>query len=563
MRVRSSRKPALRWVIPIVALGLVAAGCGGDDTPSATGVSGAVGATSDINPKPRDEIRDGGNLRLAATSFPENWNILQTDADVEVTDITYPLTPRSFVVDAAGELSINHDYFTDVQLTNTNPQQVTYTINPKAKWSDGNPITWEDLASQANALSTKDPRFLVGNSGGFERVAKVERGVDDQQAIFTFDKPYADWKGHFAGLFGVLPKSVTANPDSFNKSLADHMGLTAGPFRIRSADRSTGLITLERDPNWWGEQPKLDTVTWRVLDRSAWTQAIQNNELDAALLSTIDDVKTARSSAGVTVRRAPGNRWRHFTFNGAPGSIMADPQLRVAISKAIDRQGIAMATQNGMVENPRPLNNHVYLEGQVGYQDNAAAVAYDPAAAARMLDELGWKLNGDVREKDGRKLEIRDVMYNDPTWVQIAQIIQQNLSQVGVKLTIDTKPAQGYFSDIIIPGDFDVAHWSWIGDPFAFGSLSQIWGVYPDNVQGNYGRIGSPEINALIEQTQSELDPQKARDLANQIDRMVFEEGHSLPLTQNEGNWAVRADLANFGAPGLANYDYTLIGYTK
>ncbi|UAK34106.1 ABC transporter family substrate-binding protein [Nocardia asteroides] len=566
MRIRSTRgctRPrSARWAVPVVALGLVVAGCGADGAESATGLSDALGTTSDINPRSPDELREGGNLRLATTSFPANWNTLSNDGnDGEIGDIERPLMPRAFTTDAAGQLTVNRDYFTDVQLTGTDPQQVTYTINPKAVWSDGAPITWEDLRSQANALSGADKRFLIAISNGFDRVEKVERGVDDRQAVITFKQPYAEWRGQFAGNMALFPKSVTGDPEAFNHSLVDRMGPTAGPFVVESTNRAQGRIVLARNPKWWGERPKLDTITYSVLDRVAWVGALQNNELDAVRLSTIDDVKTVRSTSGLVVRRAPGNRWRHITFNGAPGSILADPKLRVAISKAIDRQGIATATQNGLVENPKPLNNHVFLQGQEGYRDNS--LGYDPAAAAKELDDLGWKLNGDVREKDGRKLVIRDVMYNDPTWVQIAQIIQQNLAAVGVGLQIDTRPGAGYFTDVIQPGDFDAAQFIFSGDAFPLSSLPQIYAYHPDDLQGNFGRIGSPELNAMIDRTLSELDPAKAIELANQVDRAVFEEGHSLPLTQSEGNFGVRADIANYGSPGLASYDYTKIGFLK
>ncbi|WP_280491393.1 ABC transporter family substrate-binding protein [Nocardia asiatica] len=566
MRIRSTRgctrRRSARWAVPVVALGLVVAGCGADSGESATGLSDALGTTSDINPKSPEEIREGGNLRLATTSFPANWNTLSNDGnDGEIGDIERPLLPRAFDTDAAGQLTVNTDYFTDVQLTGTDPQQVTYTINPKAVWSDGTPVTWEDLRSQANALSGADKRFLIAISNGFDRVEKVERGVDDRQAVITFKQHYAEWRGQFAGNMALFPKSVTADPEAFNHSLVDNMGPTAGPFMVESTDRAQGRIVLARNPKWWGERPKLDTITYSVLDRAAWVGALQNNELDAVRLSTIDDVKTVRNTAGLVVRRAPGNRWRHITFNGAPGSILADPKLRVAISKAIDRQGIATATQNGLVEHPKPLNNHIFLQGQEGYRDNS--LGFDPAAAAKELDDLGWKLNGDVREKDGRKLVIRDVMYNDPTWVQIAQIIQQNLAAVGVGLQIDTRPGAGFFTDVIQPGDFDAAQFIFSGDAFPLSSMPQIYAYHPGDLQGNFGRIGSPELNALIDRTLSELDPAKAIELANQVDRAVFEEGHSLPLTQYEGNFGVRADIANFGSPGLASYDYTKIGFLK
>jgi peptide/nickel transport system substrate-binding protein len=561
MRIRFDR---MRWTAGLAAFALIAAGCASGADDSAAGLSGALGTTSDINPKNRDEVREGGNLRLAVTTFPANWNTLSNDGnDGEIADIERPLMPRAFDVDAAGNLTVNRNYFTDVALTGTDPQQVTYTINSAAVWSDGTPITWEDIAAQAHALSGRDKRFLIAITNGFEFVDKVERGVDDRQAVLTFNHPYGEWRGQFAGNSSLFPKSVTANPESFNKGLVNGLGPSAGPFVVQSTDRAQGRIVLGRNPRWWGETPKLDTITYSVLDQAAWASALQNNELDLVRLASIDEVKTVRNTSGLVIRRAPGNRWRHITFNGAPGSILADARLRVAIAKAIDRQGIATATQNGLVENPKPLNNHIFLQGQDGYQDNSAPVAYDPDQAARELDALGWKLNGDVREKDGRKLEIRDVMYNDPLWVQIAQIIQQNLARIGVRLTIDTKPGAGYFTDVIIPGDFDAAQFIFSGDAFAMSSIRQIYHYDPNDLQGNYGRIGSPELNAMIERTLTELDPKKAIELANEVDRKVFEEGHSLPLTQSDGSFGARADLANIGSPGLASYDYTEIGFVK
>jgi peptide/nickel transport system substrate-binding protein len=59
------------------------------------------------------------------------------------------------------------------------------------------------------------------------------------------------------------------------------------------------------------------------------------------------------------------------------------------------------------------------------------------------------------------------------------------------------------------------------------------------------------------------LNESKARDLANQVDTMIWQEGFNLPLFQSPGDIAVRKDLANFGAPGLADVDYTAIGFTR
>lgn len=560
MRKRST---GLRLAIPLVAVALAAAACGGgDDSGAPKGAVASIGTTNDINPHPADDVRDGGNLRLAVSSLPENWNGMHNDGnDADTGAILKATMPRAFRIDAAGVPSVNTDYFTSVELTNTNPQQVTYTINPKAVWSDGTPITWEDIAAEAQALSGKNKEYLIAINNGFDRVEKVEKGVDDRQAVLTFNKHYADWKGQFSGNAFLFPKSVSANPEVFNKGFIDGPTPSAGAFIVKSIDRSQNRIVLGRNPNWWGDTPKLDTITYSALDSAALIPALQNNEIDAVGIGSRDDLKTAKSTANVVIRRAPGNQWSHLTFNGSSGSILADPKVRVAIMKGIDRQGIATAIQSGLVENPKPLQNHVFLQGQQGYQDNA--FAFDLQAAAKDLDDAGWKLNGDVREKDGRKLVIRHIMYNDTSWVQMAQIMQQNLAQIGVKTEIVTKPGKGYFTDVIQPGDFDMAFWTWVGDPFPFGSLSQIWGYNANDLQGNYGRVGSPEVNAKIEEAVSELNPEKAIELANEVDKMVWAEGHSAPLMQSPGNVAVRDNLANFGAVGLASYDYTKIGFLK
>ena len=535
--------------------------CSSENQPTG---STAVGTTNDINPRPAEAVREGGNLRLAITAFPSNWNVQSADGnDGETADLIRWMMPRAYRADAAGQLTIDTDFFTDIKLAGTNPQRVVYTINPKAVWSDGTPITWEDLAATWQALNGRDKRYLIAITNGFDRVSKVERGVDDRQAVFTFATPYADWRGQFSGNSILYPKSVMSTPDAFNHSLVDHITATAGPYIVQSTDRTQGRIVLARNPRWWGARPKLDTVTYSVLDQSTWAAALQNDELDVARLAKLEDIRTIRSTQGVTIRHAPANLWRWITFNGAPGSIMADPALRVAISKAIDRQTIANVTLNGLTDHPQVLNNHIFVTGQQGYQDNSAPVAYDPAAAAKQLDALGWKLQGDVRVKDGRQLVIRDVMYNDPLWVQVAKMIQQDLAKVGAKLTIDTRPGQDYFTKVIIPGDFDLAQYVLQGDAFVYNSIPQEFGFYPDSLQSNYGRIGSPRLNDLIDRTLTELDPAKAIALANQVDTQIFAEGHSLPLTQDPGNWGTRNTLANIGAPGLATYDYTRIGFVQ
>jgi peptide/nickel transport system substrate-binding protein len=551
-----------RFAVAALVAALTLASCSGgnQETPSAGG-SAEVGTTNDINPQDPANLQQGGNLRLALTEFPPNFNPLHIDGNTGDTHSLMRSTmPRAFRITAEGEPTPNPDFFTSVELTSTDPQIVTYTINPKAVWSDGTPITWEDIASQINATSGKDKAFAIAATNGSDRVASVTRGVDDRQAVVTFAKPWADWRGMFAGSTVLLPKSLTATPEAFNKAQLNGPGPSAGPFIISNLDRGAQRITLTRNPKWWGTPPLLDSITYLVLDDAARIPALQNNTIDASGLATLDEMEIARRTEGITIRRAPGLAWYHFTFNGAKGSILEDPALRRAIAKGIDRKTIADVVLRGLADKPAPLNNHVYVAGQEGYQDNSGVVAFDPEKAQQELDALGWRLNGQFREKDGRQLVIRDVLFDALSTRQYGQIAQNSLAQIGVKLDLDIRPAAGFFTDYVTVGNFDIAQFAWGADAFPLSSLTQ---TYRTNSESNFGKIGSPEIDAKIEQTVSELDPDKARALANELDKMLFEEVFSLPLTQSPGNVAVRSTLANFGAFGLADPDYTKIGFMK
>ncbi|MCP9271068.1 ABC transporter family substrate-binding protein [Mycolicibacterium arenosum] len=543
-----------------LVVGLTLTGCsGGTESAPSPGGNAELGATNDINPQEPATLQDGGTLRLSLSGYPPNFNTLHIDGNLgELGGMLRPTMPRAFVVAPNGETSVNKDYFTNVELTKTEPQEVTYTINPKAVWSDGTPITWEDIAAQINATKGTDPAYRIASPNGSERVASVTRGVDDRQAIITFARHYADWQGMFAGNTFLYPKAVTGTPEAFDKGQLNAPGPSAGPFIVTGLDKAAQRVTLTRNPKWWGTPPKLDSITYTVLSDDAKIPALENNAIDAVGLATLDDLTRAKRLANVAIRRAPANSWYHFTFNGAEGSILADPKLRVAVMKGIDRQAIADISQRGMVDTPRPLNNHIYLAGQEGYQDNS--IPFDAEAAKRDLDALGWTMNGQFREKDGRQLTIRDVFYDAQSTRQIAQIAQANLAQIGVNLQLSAVAGGSLFSDYVNPGNFDIVQFAYGGDAFPLSSLTQI---YASDGSGNRGRIGSPEIDAQIEKTLAELDPTKAREYANELDTMLWDIGHSLPLFQSAGNVAVRSNLANFGPAGIGDLNYSAIGFMK
>jgi peptide/nickel transport system substrate-binding protein len=292
---------------------------------------------------------------------------------------------------------------------------------------------------------------------------------------------------------------------------------------------------------------------------------VANNETDFTDIGPdVNSFTRAQSAAGVTIRKALAPNFRHITFNGRPGTILADQRLRIAIQKGINRQAITQALIGRIVPGARPLGNHIYVQGQRGYQDNSQLVGYDPAEASRMLDALGWIREGQgTRRKDGRELVIRDVIPTQtPTSEQESRQVQQFLAEIGVKVDITPVPLSDFFSKHLIPGNFDITHFAWIGVPFPVASTSSIYGTRGDTQQ-NFGGIGNDTINNLFAQATREFDPARKIELANQIDQEIWNSGHSLLLYQRPDVVAVRDGVANFGAFGFATPIYTDIGFTR
>src|ERR1700754_4267824 len=152
---RVGRMMIRRFAVAFAVVGLTLAGCSsGDQEAPPAGGNAEIGNTNDINPQDPSTLRQGGNLRLALTEYPSNFNSLQIDGNQADSGAMLRATmPRAFRVGSDGSTTVNTDYFTNVELTSESPQVVTYTINPKAIWSDGTPITWEDIAAQINATS--------------------------------------------------------------------------------------------------------------------------------------------------------------------------------------------------------------------------------------------------------------------------------------------------------------------------------------------------------------------------------------------------------------------------
>jgi peptide/nickel transport system substrate-binding protein len=543
----------------IAALTLLLVSCGGGGVAGSAPPLGVI----DIGAIPAAQLREGGTFRWTLDYIPPNFNYNQVDGtDRNNFEVISSVEPLLFLAQPDGTLKANQSYLTSAELTSTNPQVVSYTLREEATWSDGTPITWQDFRAQWQALTGNNTAFQIASNTGYTNIASVQRGSSDKQAVVTFATPFSDWQSLFSPLY---PATTNSDPNMFNTGWTQGFPVTAGPFKVEQIDRTANTITVVRDGKWWGPKARLDRIIFRALPTVSQFDAVANNEVDFVDIGPdVNAYTRAQSAPGVVLRKALAPNYRHITFNGHAGTILADQQLRIAIQKGINRQAITKALIGRIAPDAKPLNNHIYVQGDAGYQDNSQVAAYNPVEASRMLDTLGWIREGQgTRHKNGRELVIRDVI---PTQTAVseqeARQVQQFLAEIGVKVDITPVPLSEFFSKYINPGNFDITHFSWIATPFPVSAKSSIYGTR-GGTQQNYGGVGNDTINDLFARAAREFNPNVKIELANQIDREIWKSGHSLTLYQRPDVKAVRKGIANFGAFGIADPVYTDIGFIR
>ncbi|MFC5030248.1 ABC transporter family substrate-binding protein [Streptomyces sp. DSM 41987] len=581
---------------------LALAGCSAETT-AAPAVSG-----TDIAAAPRAGVKDGGTLRWAVDSVPATLNAYQADADEDTARIAGAVLPVMFRLDNRGAPQRDADFLADASVVETEPKQVvSYKLNPKAKWSDGRAVGADDFSAQWKALSGRNAAYWTARNAGYDRIADVSQGADSHEVKVTFATPYADWRSLFTPLY---PKAVTGSPDAFNEGARSALTAVAGPFRIKDVNRTGGAVTLVRNPAWWGQRAKLDQLVLTVVPAAGRAAALTGGKLDVAELdpTALASVRKAAAAKKLAVRKAPGAAYSQLALNGSTGPL-ADERVRRAVARAVDRQAIADAVLKPLGLPAKPLGNHLVLASQNGYADHSSALgSADAGQVQALLADAGWEHtapqsrsgakaanpakpaapvptkpdaaapalgvtvvepSGTLR-KAGKQLSLRFVVPStSPVLADVGNRIATMLSKIGVRTEITKVADTSFFHDHVASGNFDLALYSWPGTAYPATDDRPIFAKplpAPDGsltVEQNYSRVGTDQIDQLLDQAGSELDQKAARDLTARADSRIWAAAGSVPLFQRPEVVALRPTVANAGAFGFESPRYQDIGFRK
>jgi peptide/nickel transport system substrate-binding protein len=543
---------------------------GSSSTPSSAPSTNSGGGTSglvaqDINPQPVSKLKQGGTIVWGLDQFSTQWNYNQTDGPESSTaNVMDAIMPIPFVSDSKANVTPNPDYVTSAAQTSASPQTIELKLNPKAKWSDGSSITEADYAATWKANNGKNKAYQVASSTGFDQVASVTQGKNKFDVIIKFAKPFVDWKALYAN--PLYPAKYNNDPNLFNKGYLSKIPVTGGPFGNPQFSQSAQTVTVTPNPKWWGNKPMLDKIVFKAEQSTAANQAFVNGEIDYVFDVAVDpaDYKQVKSASGGHVTLAAGPDYRQFTFNGTHG-FMTDQKVRQAIAMATNRTALIKSDLTGIPWPDIPLGNHFYMNSQAGYQDNTGTIGtYDAGKAKQMLEADGFKMNGGYYAKGGKPLEIN---FTIPAGIASSknegELFQAMMKVIGVKVDIKTVPSNDFFDKYVIPGNFDVSPFSWLGTPFPISSSLSIYKSPKAGGGQNFTGIANPTVDKYLSQAVSATDQAQATALVQQADKALFQEVHTLTLFQRPQMCGVKNGLANLGSFGFASIDYTKIGYTK
>ncbi len=421
---------------------------------------------------------------------------------------------------------------------------VTLKLKPGLQWGDGQPVTARDIAFTWRLGS--DPNSGFSNPNPWNRATKVDV-VDDQTAVLHLDRVRAD----FAQWDQILPEHVEGpvvakdgspgayiNGTNYNRAPVNP-GLYDGPYTVAAYD-SGNQIVLEPNPHWGGAKPGFKRIILRHIENTA--------ALQANLLSGDVDM-VAGEGIGLTIDQALALQKAHpdqFHYEFKPGlnyehidlkrenPLLQDVRVRRALLMALDRQTMVDRLFGGK----QPVAATWVNPLSPGYDPSVPTVRYDPAGAKALLQQAGWTPGADgvCRNAAGERLqfELGTTAGNRLRELQ-EQVLQSNLKDACVAVTIKNEPARTLFGDTLKHRSYTgMEMYAWASNvtetPYRTLGTSQIPTEANNYGGANYPGFTDPKMDADIRAAEGELDPAKQKALWADMQRIYADQVLVLPL---------------------------------
>ncbi|HYF79538.1 MAG TPA: ABC transporter substrate-binding protein [Symbiobacteriaceae bacterium] len=429
------------WLSLLLVLMLIVSACsrsstGGETKPPETNTPPTTNNPAPSGPK---------ILTIGMWSAPDSFNSItnKTSYGTLVISVVYPslyaLTPK---LEYEPRLASSYTM---------NPEQTEFTfkLNPNAKWTDGKPITAEDVAYTFQVIAHPDTptsrRSLIDTIKGLDAAGVSEtkdfnvsgiQVVDAQTIKFTTKKPVdvdAFMEKVASGIY-IMPKHmlepfVKADLKGLDKSeITMKPTVFGGPYKLVQyvTDQHVELAPNE---NYFLGKPKLDKLFYKIVGQATFAAALEKGEIDVASGNGVGEVPIAdwekvSSLSTLTPITYVAPSYQYLDINVALPEF-SNPKVRQAIAHAINRPLIVQRLLKGQGE---VLNTPINSANKYYNKDIQSQLAYDPAKAKKMLQDAGWDFNKEITLLTPTGNVVRE---------QSADIIMANLQEAGMKVKIE------------------------------------------------------------------------------------------------------------------------------
>jgi peptide/nickel transport system substrate-binding protein len=404
----------------------------------------------------------------------------------------------------------------------------TFKLRPNLQWSDGQPLTAEDL--DYTWKLDQNPDFGALFTSGFDHIKSADVSSDKLSITYHLTSAYAPFISNFVDALSgsPLPKhhfqSMKAG-DILKSSDNLFPKVVSGPFMVQDSNPGQ-QFTFVPNPKYYRASEGLPHLAKLVYNVGVSSDTILNSVKAGSITASwnldIAKLPTYRTISGYQVVNPMAGGYEGLFFN-FKNPVLSDNNVRKAIVMGLNRQEIHDSIKPGIgtllcIDVPPSL--------PVGYDANAPCPQYDAAAANQLLDQSGWKEGSDgIRVKNGQKLEFPLSTLSSYLWrVNSVTFIQSQLKNIGVQADIQNYPSSTLFSEILPQGNPSTYGISEFGFDFSYDpddSATLACNQIPSQANGfggeNYSFYCNKQLDVLLDKELSTLDNTVRSDTFKQI----------------------------------------------
>lgn len=378
-------------------------------------------------------------------------------------------------------------------------KQLTFKLNPNAKFQDGKPVTPADV--KASFERVLDEKTAAAARANFRSIASIET-PDQTTVVFKLSQPDVPLLTAMASInAAIVPASEIAAGSVGTKALG------SGPFKLEKWDpNSKEVLTANKD--WAGGKVGVDGIDISVLpDETAILASLRTKQIDFALLNDPLVATLVPKETNLTLNRTPVLAYHVLQLN-ASRKPMNELGVRQAISCAIDRQDVLDTASVGEGKVTGPLT-------APGYTTDASQLF-----CYKRDVEKAKKLMADAGYADGFSATVIAANGEPATAASEAQVIQSQLAEIGVKLDIKMMELNVYV-DAWLKGDFDMAVALNGGRADPYSMYNRYW-----TKAGNLQKVANyidDTLDSQMQKGREETDPAKRKAIFANFEKHLVE----------------------------------------